>query len=76
MTTAGKVRALVVNGRCNASAFLVEQSEQAGSDDGVMLMRRDAEGRTIISYANLTPEAALMLAELARDEAVRWERED
>ena len=72
----GKVRALVVNGRCNASVFLTEQSEQVGPDDGVMLMRRDAEGRTIISYANTTPETALMLAELARDEAVRWECED
>jgi len=76
VTSESKVRALIVNGRCNAQAFLAEQSEQAAPDDAVLLMRRDAEGRSIISYANLTPEGALMLATLAGEEALRWERED
>ena len=76
MSTIGKVRTLIHGGRCNAPAFLMEQAGGAGAEDAVLLMRRDADGRAVISYANLTPEGALMLATLARDEAVRWERED
>lgn len=76
MSGGSKVRALIHGGRCNAQAYLMERAAEAGPEDAILLMRRDDEGRAVISYANLTPEGALMLATLARDEAVRWERED
>lgn len=71
-----KVRTLIVNGRCNAQAFLMARADEAAPDDCVLVMRRIEDGRSIISYANMTPEIALMLATLAADEAIRWERGD
>lgn len=72
----GKVTTLIIDGCCNAQAFLVSQAEKTAPDDCVLVMRRVDDGRSVIAYANMTPEIALMLATLAADEAIRWERGD